>query len=217
MQSDPSQLAANNQHGTTASEARAQDSKRKYQSFSTQLETIFRAAGKGIFCCGLQGWRKERRSKTKGDDSFPGGFLCLPRLGGWSDPAEGLLPAQMVLGGRAACPALLSPWLWVALSPAGHEITATWLHFNLHAEGMMFFSRLGGKHKAGSDNHSPRISGEGSLRSWLTLSLHFSRMCADVAMFPLSIFSTSRGSSFALSHRFFTLHLAKGNPEKSPR
>lgn len=59
MQSDPSQLAANNQHGTTASKAWAQDSKRKYQSFSTQLETIFPAAGEGIFCWGLQGRRKE--------------------------------------------------------------------------------------------------------------------------------------------------------------
>lgn len=81
----------------------------------------------------------------------------------------------------------------------------------------MFFSRLKGKHKAGADNHSPGISGEASHRSWLTLSLHFSRMCADVAMFPLSIFSMRRSSGFALSHRFSTLHLAKGNPEKSPR
>lgn len=148
---------------------------------------------------------------------IPRGFLCLPRLDGWSDPGGGLLPAQMVLGGRAACPTLLSPWLQIALSPAGHEIGATWLHFNLHAEDMMFFSRLGGKHKAGSDNQSPGVSEEASHRSWLTLSLHFSRMCADVAMFPLSIFSMSQSSGFALSHRFSTLHLAKRNPEKSPR
>lgn len=141
----------------------------------------------------------------------------MPSLGGWSDPGEGFLPAQMVPGGRAACPALLSPCLGVALSPAGYEIRATWLYFNLHAEGKMLFSRLKGKHKAGSDNHSPGISGEASHRSWLTLSLHFSRMCADVSMFPLSIFSMRRSSGFALSHRFSTLHLAKGNPEKSHR
>lgn len=85
---------------------------------------------------------------------FPRGFLCLPRLDGWSDPEESLLPAQMVLEGRTACPALHSPWLWVALSPAGHETGAMWLPFNLHAEGMMFFSRLRGKHKAGSDNQT---------------------------------------------------------------
>lgn len=132
----------------------------------------------------------------------------MPRLGGWSGPAEGLLPAQMVLGRRAACPAQ------VAVSPAGHEIRATWLHFTLHAECMMFFSRLRGKHKAGSDGHSPGISAEASHRSWLTLSLHFSRMCADVPMFPLSIFPTSQSSGFALNHRFFHPSSIKGKPRK---
>lgn len=190
-QSDPSQLAANNQHGTTASKAWAQDSKRKYQSFSTQLEPIFQAAGEGIFCYGLQGGRKKRGSKTKGGHSFPGGFLCLPRLGGWSDSAADLLPAQPATGGRAAGPTLLSRWLHAALSPAGHEIRASHLGLNLHAEGVMVFSRLGGKHKAGSDIPSPGILGGASCSHWLTPPLHFSRMHAHVAALPRSIFPTS--------------------------
>lgn len=47
------------------------------------------------------------------------------RLSGWSDPAVGLLPAQMVMEQRAASSALLSHWLQAALSPSGREIRAT--------------------------------------------------------------------------------------------
>lgn len=64
MQSDPWQPVANNQHGMTASKPWAWDSKRKYQSFSTQLEPILQVAEEGIFCWGLHGGRKEGGSKT---------------------------------------------------------------------------------------------------------------------------------------------------------
>lgn len=144
------------------------------------------------FLLGAPGTEKGVKKQNQRRSLVPRGAFCA--CPGW----VGGLTRQRVFSwlrwcweGELPCPALLCPWLRVALSPAGHEIRATWLHFNLHAECMMFFSRLRGKHKAGSDNHSPGISGEASHRSWLTLSLHCSRMCADVAMFPLSIFPTS--------------------------
>lgn len=126
----------------------------------------------------------------------------MPRLGGWSDPAVGLLLAQMVLGGRPGGPALLLHWLQAAPSPVGYEIRASWLGFNLHAKGVMVFSRIRGKHKAGSDIPNPGILEEASCSCWLTPSLHFSRMCAHVAMLPCSIFPMSRCNGFVLSHRF---------------
>ena len=142
--------------------------------------------------------------------------MCLPRLGGWSNPAVGLLLAQMVPGGRAAGPTLLSRWLEAALSPAGHEIRASRLGFNLHAEGVMVFSRLRGKHKAGSDIPCPGIL-EASCSCWLTPSLHFSRMCAHVAMLPRSVFPMSRCKGFVLSHRFSTPPSSRVKPSTTSK
>lgn len=136
----------------------------------------------------------------------------MPGLGGWSDPAAHLLPAQMVPAGRAAGPALLSRWF-----QTGYEIGASRLGFNFHAEGVMVFSRLRGEHKAGSDISSPGILAEASRSRWLTLSLNFSRMRAHVAMLPCSVFPTSRRNGFVLSHRFSTPPSSRVKPSTTSK
>jgi len=188
MQSDPSQLAANNQHGVTASRAWAQDSKRKYQSFSTQLEPIFRAAGVGISAGGSR--KGERREEARPKEVTPsqGAFYVCPGWVGGLTQQQGWLLAQPSPGGRATGPTLLLCWLHAAPSPAGHEIRASHLRFNLHAESAMVFSRLTGKHKAGSDTCSTGILGEAWCSCWLTLSLPFSKIHPLVAVFSHSVF-----------------------------